>query len=565
VTTTPLVLGPLVRYVDATDASIWVETDRAAVVAVRIADRSWEARTFAVHGHHYALVEVSGLEPGTVSPYTVEVDGARAWPLDAAGAEARPPSVIATLAPERPLRLAYGSCRTSIGHDEAGNARFGVDALRAYALHLAHADRTRWPDLLLFLGDQVYADESTAEMEAFMASRRDLAQPPFDEIKDYQEYAHLYRLAWSDPDTRWLLSTLPTSMIFDDHDVRDDWNTSQAWREEMEATSWWHERIVSGLASYWVYQHLGNLAPAERVGDELYGRIAAAQAQDEELDLSETLDAFAERVDREPASYRWSHARDLGDARLVVVDSRAARVLDPAQRSMLHPGAKRWLDEEMRGGCRHLLVATSIPYLLYPGLHHLEAWDEALVAGAWGRLGARLGEKLRRFVDLEHWAAFRRDFHDVAQMAVSVACGERGTAPETVTFLSGDVHHSYLCEVDRVHGRPREELRSRIVQAVCSPIRNRLPGFMRFALVVMSVGLAGPPAAAVAWLARVPRRPFTWRSTRRPWFDNNVALLECTDDGLALSWHTGVVEDSDPGHPALREVEAVLLEPGPRR
>ena len=47
-----------------------------------------------------------------------------------------------------------------------------------------------------------------------------------DELKDYEEYAHLYRLAWSDPANRWLLSTLPSAMIFDDHDIRDDWNTS---------------------------------------------------------------------------------------------------------------------------------------------------------------------------------------------------------------------------------------------------------------------------------------------------------------------------------------------------
>ena len=41
-----------------------------------------------------------------------------------------PPSVIATLKPGKPLRMAYGSCRTSVDHDEHGNASHGVDALR---------------------------------------------------------------------------------------------------------------------------------------------------------------------------------------------------------------------------------------------------------------------------------------------------------------------------------------------------------------------------------------------------------------------------------------------------
>ena len=50
---------------------MWVETRDAVRVTVRTEDRSWDARTFRVHGHHYALVEVDGLEPGTVAPYTV--------------------------------------------------------------------------------------------------------------------------------------------------------------------------------------------------------------------------------------------------------------------------------------------------------------------------------------------------------------------------------------------------------------------------------------------------------------------------------------------------------------
>ena len=34
-------------------------------------------------------------------------------------------------------------------------------------------------------------------------------------------------------------------MIFDDHDVHDDWNTSSAWLEEMRAKPWWDERITA--------------------------------------------------------------------------------------------------------------------------------------------------------------------------------------------------------------------------------------------------------------------------------------------------------------------------------
>src|SRR3712207_8224486 len=46
-------------------------------------------------------------------------------------------------------------------------------------------------------------------------------------------------------------------------------------RVEMERTDWWHERVVAGLGSYWVYQHLGNLGADDRAQDHLWQRVAA--------------------------------------------------------------------------------------------------------------------------------------------------------------------------------------------------------------------------------------------------------------------------------------------------
>ncbi len=542
--TGPLILGPMLRYVDETSASIWVETRGDCRVSVRVDGGSWHARTFTVHGHHYALVEIDGLDPGTMRPYEVEIDGVRAWPQPGSAA---PQPVIATLAPGRPLRLAYGSCRTSVAHDRTGNRTHGVDSLRTFALALTEGSAIR-PDLLLFLGDQVYADSTTEEMQRFIRSRRDIREEPGEELKDFEEYAHLYQLAWSDEANRWLLSTVPTAMIFDDHDIRDDWNASRDWRRKMEATSWWHGRIVAGLASYWVYQHLGNLSPEGRAADELWQRVRSHRGPGP-LDLTDALDEFAARCDADPESYRWSYSRDLDDVRLIVVDSRMARDLTPSDRAMLAADELAWFDDRMRGGFRHVLVASSLPFLLPMGLHHLEAWNEALAQGAWGRVGGWLGERLRQAVDLEHWAAFQNSFQAVARIATEVADGRRGPAPQTLTFLSGDVHYSYLAEVERDEG-------SRILQAVCSPVRNPLPRFLRWFAVAMSYGVAAPLGAAAARSVKVADPPFRWKSVKGPWFDNNLALLVDSADGLELTWSTGIV-DGDERHPRLAEVESV--------
>ena len=56
-------------------------------------------------------------------------------------------------------------------------------------------------------------------------------------------------------------------------------------------------------------------------------------------------------------------------------------------------------------------------------LHHLEAWNEAVCAGRWGRAAAWAGERIRQGLDLEHWAAFEHSFNRLGRLIRSVASG----------------------------------------------------------------------------------------------------------------------------------------------
>ncbi|EFL26514.1 conserved hypothetical protein, partial [Streptomyces himastatinicus ATCC 53653] len=268
-------LGPLLRHVDwetGTDATVWVEADRPCEAEVRCADGAGgTARTWQIAGHHYALIPVAGLRPGAETAYRVLLDGEQVWPLP----DSRfPDSTIRTPAtsdgptggPEA-VRVAFGSCRWAAPPSDASHDPVGPDALDTLAHTLATSPEAPRPDVLVLLGDQVYADETSAETRRWLATRRDLSEPPGDQVADYEEYTRLYYESWLDPEVRWLLSTVPSCMIFDDHDVIDDWNTSEAWLNRMRTTPWWRERILSGLMSYWVHQHLGNLSPAELAAD----------------------------------------------------------------------------------------------------------------------------------------------------------------------------------------------------------------------------------------------------------------------------------------------------------
>ena len=179
----------------------------------------------------------------------------------------------------RDVRLVFGSCRIgapeqlpytlSSAEHELG---VGVDALWAYSKSLQEG-LVEWPDALVLLGDQVYADEVPPETAAFIRSRRDGDGAPPDEVADFEEYTHLYRESWSNPDIRWLLSTVPSTMIFDDHEVHDDWNISDSWIEEMRAKPWWRERVTGAFMAYFLYQHLGNLSPPELAAESLFHEL----------------------------------------------------------------------------------------------------------------------------------------------------------------------------------------------------------------------------------------------------------------------------------------------------
>jgi hypothetical protein len=537
-----LVLGPMLRYVSETEATIWVETDARC----RVEALGHHGETFHVGGRHYALVVIEGLEGGAVVPYEVLLDGERAWPEPDSPF---PPSVIRTLNPERGVTIAFGSCRVSApqcppyslrkDHDPSGRE---LDALAALTARMRRHPPEDWPDVLLMLGDQVYADEVSPATRRFIRSRRRPDQPPGDEVADFQEYARLYHEAWSDPGIRWLLSTVSTSMIFDDHDIHDDWNTSWAWVESSRAHTWWDERIVSGLVAYWIYQHVGNLSPRELAEDVLWQEVEGAQ------DAEPALRAFAFLADRTTDGSRWSYCRDLGATRLVVIDSRAGRVLAEERRSMVDGDEWRWVTESLTGGFDHLLVASSLPVLLLPAMHDLEAWNEAVCGGAWGRRARGLGERIRQGLDLEHWAAFEISFRALMSRLGEVGAGRHGEPPASIVLLSGDVHHAYLAEA----AYPDDVgVRSAVYQATCSPFRNPLDRKERAVVRAMATSPARALMRALARSAGVAPPGLRW-SMDGLWFDNQVAMLhiEGRRSRMVLEKTTG---DEPPG-----ELEAVL-------
>ena len=512
-----LVLGPIVRYVDPEVATVWMQTDAACDVEIL----GRRERTWCIDGLHFALVAIDGLAPGIDHPYEVALDGNEVWPP---ADSAFPPSTIRLPTGDAESRMIFGSCRVALPHEPPYVLRAhehsdgqGIDALRAYALRAAREGGAAvLPDMLLMLGDQIYADEPSPALQAVIADRSRPDDVPDDEVADFGEYALAYHEAWSEPVIRWLLSTVPTTMIFDDHEIHAEWRISQGWMDEMTAKSWFHRHIRAGLMAYWVFQHLGNLAPSDLDRSELYREVQAAE------DGGAALAAQMEDAGRQTGHSRWSFARRIGETQLVVIDSRAGRDVTPGRRALVQDEEWEWIAAQARQPARHLVLASSVPFLLAPGLHYIEAWDEALTDGAWGRPMSGVGERLRRLAVMDHWASFQRSMRRTCELIDDIARGREGDAPESIVLLSGDVHHCYLAQVGFPAGSGAH---SAVWQAVCSAFRKELAPHEKAILKFGHTPLAERLSRRLARAAGVRPLPFGWRIVDRPDYANQIGTL----------------------------------------
>ena len=211
-----------------------------------------------------------------------------------------------------------------------------------------------------------------------------------------------------------------------------------------------------------------------------------------------------------------------------------------------------WIVEHARGSYDHLIIASTLPVFMLEAIHDLEAWNEAVCSGAWGRVAAHLGEKLRRALDLEHWPAFQRSFRTMVELLHELAEGP--DAPGTITFIGGDVHTAYIAEVTL-----GDDQQSRVFQIVCSPFRNPLRGPQRRAIHLMQTTPVRAICRRLARAADVAPPDASWRFVTPLTFDNSVAALDLDERRARVSIRRSAPETPD-GWPleALHEHDLTL-------
>ncbi|AYF86874.1 alkaline phosphatase family protein [Pseudomonas sp. DY-1] len=280
------------------------------------------------------------------------------------------------------------------------------------------------------------------------------------------------------PGVARVFAHLPTLMIFDDHDITDDWNLSAQW----ELTAYGHpfsKRIIgNALVAYMLCQGWGNDPRAFSEVLDKAEALAATAADDNHLD-STALDGL---IDRLITFNHWQYVMPTTPA-LVVLDTRT----------------RRWRSEIDLQRPSGLLDWEALCELQQELLDH----PSAIIVSPAPVFGVKLIETVQRvfsafgqplLVDAENWMAHR----GAAQVILNIFRHSR--TPGSYVILSGDVHYSFVYEVLIRH----RQQGPKIWQITSSGIKNEFP---RRLLDVFD--------RLNRWLYS-PRSPLNWFTKRRP-------------------------------------------------
>ena len=296
--------------------------------------------------------------------------------------------------PTRAYRLAFGSCRRSEPFDDEHLDELGADALVALAGRMVVRPTPSGPNACCCSATRCTPTIRRSEIVRSTGTRapRRRSARSTARSSDFEEYTWLYHEAWTTPAVRWLLSTVPTACCSTTTTSATTGTRRCRGGTWVTQQPWWRDRVIGAYGSYWVYQHLGNLSPDQLDDDERSTRRCSSLDNDGRVPAPRRV-RVAGRSSTPPRpgsastanSAAWPWRASRGDRFALLASPRSRR--PPNGR----PGEWAWVRDAVlqrdEPTYEHLVLASTLPFLMLPGVHHLEGWDEAVAQGAWGRPG----------------------------------------------------------------------------------------------------------------------------------------------------------------------------------
>jgi hypothetical protein len=307
------------------------------------------------------------------------------------------------------------------------------------------------------------------------------------------------------PAVRRVFAHLPVAMIFDDHDISDDWNHSREWEEIADGHPFSRRVIGNALVGYAIAQAWGN---RPEILDDGWVRR-----------LQDTLDspggAAHDATIGALRTFRQWHYGWPTDPPLLVIDSRTRRwhsSRDPRKPS----GLLDWegltdLQQALRGHSAVLLVSPAPIF----GVKLIEVLQRVFT---WCGLSL--------MVDAENWMGHRGCAYTLLNVF------RHPETPRHFVILSGDVHYSFVYDVELRHhaGGPK------VWQITSSGVRNHFPDRLLAVLDHLNRWLFSPRSPLNAFTRRrrmrvIPRKPVGTPHGRRLLNGSGLGLVELDAQG----------------------------------
>ncbi|MGS0683363.1 alkaline phosphatase family protein [Shewanella sp. 125m-7] len=259
-----------------------------------------------------------------------------------------------------------------------------------------------------------------------------------------REWTHLLEFKAGLKQVRRLMAHVPTYMIFDDHDITDDWNLTARWELAAYGHAFSKRIIGNALIAYTIFQGLGN-APKRFDND-----ITPDLNRFFESPNTESQDSLIDKL----LSFEHWHYSLQTTPKLLVLDTRT----------------RRWRSESNLGKPSGLMDWEALMELQA----ELVNQPNVIMVSPAPMYGVKLIETVQRvatlcggslLVDAENWMAHP----GTANTLLSIF--QHRKTPEQFIILSGDVHYSFSYDV-RIrfrHGGPQ------IYQITCSGFKNQFP------------------------------------------------------------------------------------------
>ena len=243
---------------------------------------------------------------------------------------------------------------------------------------------------------------------------------------------------------RRLMAHVPNYMIFDDHDVTDDWNLTAQWEDNVYSNPLSKRVISNAMLAYWLFQGWGN--EPDDFSPEFVSQVETVVTTQDKQAANELEQALLNFND-------WHYIIER-DPNIIVLDTRTHRWR--SERSQKNPSGL--LDWERLVELENVLVNK----------------EAGIIVSAAPIFGVKLIETIQRVftffggelvVDAENWMAHRGSAKKLLQIF-----GRRDT-PDEIVVLSGDVHYSFCFKIKQRF----KENATEIWQLTCSGFKNEFP------------------------------------------------------------------------------------------